>query len=412
MTRRVAVTGLGVVTPLGNDVASFWESLVAGRSGVDGISLFDASGFRVRIAAEVRDFAIPARLEGRRVRRLDRFALFGVAAALQAWTDAGLDDESPDPYDAGIIIGSSHGGETTFLNEAGKLLGAERASPSPLFSPRMLSNMAAAQTAIVLGLRGPSFGVSSACATGAHAIGEAAEMIRRGDAEVMLCGASEACISPLTLASDDALGALSRRNHAPTEASRPFDAGRDGFVLGEGAGVLVLEAFERARARGATIVAELVGYGATTDGFHETRPIPDGESAARAMQRALAKAGVEPAEVDAVFAHGASTRAGDVAETAAIKSALGRRAWETPVTAIKSMTGHLLGASGAVQAAAAVKAIADGILPPTINLTSPDPECDLDYAPGAAREADLSIVMSNAFGFGGHNACLVFRRPT
>ena len=412
MSRRIAVTGLGVVTPLGHNVESFWNGLLAGRSGVDHISLFDSSSFRIHIAAEVRDFTVPAELEGRKLRRLDRFSVFGVSAALEAWTDSGCGAESIDPYDVGVIIGSSHGGEETALSEARKVMGADPGGVSPLLSPKMLSNMAAAQTAIILGLRGPSFGVSSACATGAHAIGEAAEIIRRGDAEVMLCGASEACITPLTLAGDDALGALSRRNDVPSEASRPFDAGRDGFVLGEGAGVLVLEEWERAQTRGANIYAEVAGYGATSDGFHETRPIPDGASAARAITGALKKAGVSADEVDAIFAHAASTPVGDLAETAAIKASFAEWSGRIPVTAIKSMIGHLLGASGGVQAVAAIKALGSGQLPPTINLTNPDPACDLDYVTGVARKADMNFVVSNSFGFGGHNACLVFRKPS
>lgn len=412
MTRRVAVTGLGVVTPLGHNVESFWNGLLAGRSGVDCISHFDASSFRTRIAAEVRDFSVPVQLEGRKLRRLDRFALFGVSAALEAWADSGCDIESIDPYDVGVIIGSSHGGEETALSEVKKVMGKDPGGVSPLLSPKMLSNMAAAQAAIILGLRGPSFGVSSACATGAHAIGEAAEMIRRGDAEVMVCGSTEACITPLTLAGDDALGALSRRNEAPSEASRPFDADRDGFVLGEGAGVLVLEEWERAQKRGANIYAEVAGYGATTDAFHETRPIPDGASAARAMVRALRKADESPEKVDSVFAHAASTPVGDRAEATAIKAAFGEMSGQLPVTAIKSMIGHLLGASGAVQAVAAIKAMGAGVLPPTINLANPDPACDLDYVTDVARAVDMNIVASNSFGFGGHNACLVFRKSS
>ena len=355
---RVAVTGLGVVSPVGTGTGAFWTALCAGRSGVGPITLFDASTFAVRIAGEVKDFEPPSEIERRRARRLDRYAWFGTAAALEAWRDAGI--EGHDPYEAGLVLGSSHGGETSALEGAASL-GAGSKSASPFLIPRMLGNMAAAQAAMLLDLRGPGFAVASACATGGHAIGEAAEVVRRGDASVMVAGAAEACITPLTLTGDDALGALSRRNDEPERACRPFDRERDGFVLAEGAAALVLEDFEHAqRSRGARVYAELAGYGATTDGLHETRPDPEGAAAARAMSRALQKAGAEPREVSAVFAHAAGTQAGDAAEVRALGVALGEALGGIPVTAIKSMTGHMLGASGAAQAAAAVKAIATG----------------------------------------------------
>ena len=402
---RVAVTGLGVVSPVGTGTGAFWTALCAGRSGVGPITLFDASTFAVRIAGEVKDFEPPSEIERRRARRLDRYAWFGTAAALEAWRDAGI--EGHDPYEAGLVLGSSHGGETSALEGAASL-GAGSKSASPFLIPRMLGNMAAAQAAMLLDLRGPGFAVASACATGGHAIGEAAEVVRRGDASVMVAGAAEACITPLTLAGDDALGALSRRNDEPERACRPFDQERDGFVLAEGAAALVLEDFEHAQRRGARVYAELAGYGATTDGLHETRPDPEGAAAARAISRALEKAGAEPREVRAVFAHAAGTQAGDAAEARALGAALGEALPGIPVTAIKSMTGHMLGASGAAQAVAAVKAIESGIVPPTINCEGLDDGLAIECVRGGARRVPLRLVLSNAFGFGGQNAVLAF----
>jgi len=401
----VAVTGLGVVSPVGTGTGAFWAALCSGRSGVGPITLFDASTFAVRIAGEVKDFEPPGEIERRRARRLDRYAWFGTAAALEAWRDAGIGGH--DPYEAGLVLGSSHGGETSAL-EAAAALGEGSKSASRFLIPRMLGNMAAAQAAMLLDLRGPGFAVASACATGGHAIGEAAEIVRRGDAKIMVTGAAEACVTPLTLAGDDALGALSRRNDEPERACRPFDRDRDGFVLAEGAAALVLEDFEHARGRGARAYAELAGYGATTDGLHETRPDPEGAAAARAMSRALEKAEAGPREVSAVFAHAAGTQAGDAAEVRALGAALGEALGGIPVTAIKSMTGHMLGASGAAQAVAVVKAIEAGIVPPTINCDQPDDGLAIDCVRGAARQVALRLVLSNAFGFGGQNAVLAF----
>ena len=406
MSRGVVVTGLGAVTPLGSGAARFWDRLCAGRSGVGPITLFDAGAFPVRIAGEVAGFSPPPEIDRKRLRRLDRYALFGVAAALQAWRDAGVEDH--DPWQAGIVLGSSHGGESTALQAAAAL--GPRPSPkaaSPLVIPRMLNNMAAAQAAMLLDLRGPGFALASACATGGHALGEASEIIRRGDAEVMVAGAAEACITPLTLAGDHALGALSRRNAEPHRACRPFDRGRDGFVLAEGGAALVLEEREHARRRGARTYAELAGYGATTDGVHETRPDPTGAAAARAITRALAKSGTGPREVDAVFAHAAGTRAGDAAEARALGASLGGDLGGIPVTAVKSMTGHMFAASGAAQAVAAVKAIEAGAVPPTINCDCID-VTGIARVPGEVLRKPLSRVLSNSFGFGGHNAALLF----
>ena len=408
MSRRVAVTGLGVVSPVGTGVADFWAALCAGRSGVRPITLFDASAFAVRIAGEVVGFTPPAEVERRRARRFDRYAWFGAAAALEAWRDAGI--EGHDPYEAGLVLGSSHGGESSVL-EAAAALGAGAKGVSPFLIPRMLGNMAAAQAAMLLNLRGPGFAIASACATGGHAIGEAAEIVRRGDASVMLAGAADACVTPLTLAGDHALGALSRRNEEPERASRPFERDRDGFVLAEGAAALVLEDLEHARRRGARVYAELSGYGATTDGLHETRPDPEGAAAARAIGRALEKAGAAPREVSAVFAHAAGTQAGDAAEVRALGAALGEALGGVPVTAMKSMTGHMLGASGAAQAVAAVKAIESGTVPPTINCEHLDDGLAIDCVRGAPRRGPLRLVLSNSFGFGGQNAALVFSAP-
>ena len=409
MSRRVVVTGLGAVTPLGSGAARFWDRLCAGQSGVGPITLFDAGAFPVRIAGEVTGFTLPAEIDRRRARRLDRYALFGVGAALQAWRDAGI--EAHDPDESGIVLGSSHGGENTTLQAAaalGPIPGPKAASP--LLIPRMLNNMAAAQAAMLLDLRGPGFALSSACATGGHALGEASEVIRRGDAEVMVAGAAEACITPLTLAGDHALGALSRRNAEPQRACRPFDRDRDGFVLAEGAAVLVLEELDHARRRGARVYAELSGYGATTDGVHETRPEPNGAAAAKAIARALEKSGTGPREVSAIFAHAAGTRAGDAAEVRALGASLGEALGTIPVTAIKSMTGHMLAASGAAQAVAAVKAVESGSVPPTINCESID-GMGIACVRGEALRRPLARVLSNSFGFGGHNAVLLFSAP-
>lgn len=407
--RRVVVTGLGAVTPLGNTVGDFWDNLCAGQSGVGPISLFDASSFRTRIAAEVRDFVPPEAIEERRARRMDRFALFALTAALEAWRDSCFSRGSVDPYSVGVLIGSSHGGERTLLREAAAMLNGDAHAVSPWLIPRMLSNMASAQVAIHLDLHGPSFTIASACATGAHAIGETSEIIRRGDAEAMLCGGAEACITPLTLAGDQASGALSCRNDDPHKACRPFDVSRDGFVLGEGAGVLMLEEREHALARNASIYAEVVGYGATTDALHETRPDPTGTAAARAIQRALAKAGSSPEDIGGIFAHATGTLVGDRSEAQALSVALGETLSQIPVTAIKSAVGHLLGASGAVQAIAAVKALQSQMLPPTRNLESQDPACPLKIVAGGAKPTPLWQVLSTSFGFGGQNAALVFR---
>lgn len=411
MARRVVVTGLGAVTPIGVGVDAFWSALCAGRSGVGPITRFDASSFRTRIAAEVGELDLPPSIPAREARHLDRFALFALVAAAEAWADARLACSRLDSYEAGVLIGSSHGGEGTMVAEMAHAHQAERRRVSPRLIPRMLGNMAAAQVAIHLRLKGPSFGVASACATGAQSIGEAAEIIRRGDAKVMVAGGADACITPLTLAGDQAAGALSHRNESPATASRPFDVERDGFVIAEGAGVVVLEDEGHARGRGARVLAEIAGYGATVDAFHETRPDITGRPLARAMCRALEKAGIGPDDVDAVFAHATGTTLGDVTEARALSLALGASLAGTPVTAIKSCLGHMMGAAGAVQVVAAVKALATQKLPATQNVESLDPRCLLNLVLGGARETTLRHVLSNASGFGGHNVALILSAP-
>ncbi len=409
MTTRVAVTGIGMVTPLGNDTATSWAALTKGISGVGPITQFDASGHETRIAAEVKGFDPLLYMDRKEVRRNDRFAQFALAATKQALDDAKL-DIAPIAEETGIIIGSGIGGLIT-MHEQFKLLferGPDRISP--FFSAMTPIDLAAGSISIALGLGGPNFAVVSACATGAHAIGEAYETVRRGDARVMVAGGSEAAIQPVSIASFGNMRALSRRNDDPQHASRPFDAERDGFVMGEGAGVLILEDLEYAQARGARIYAELAGYGATADAHHITDPAPEGRGLVRAMRRALQKGGIALEEVNYINAHGTSTPPNDRSETAAIKNLFGAHAYKLAVSSTKSMTGHMMGAAGGVEAAISVLSIYHGILPPTINYTHPDPECDLDYVPNEARQADVRVALSNSMGFGGHNAVLAFRR--
>ncbi len=409
MTTRVAVTGIGMVTPLGNDTATSWEALKKGASGAGPITHFDASAHESRIAAEVKGFDPLPYMDRKEVRRNDRFAQFAMAATMQALKDANI-DTGPIAEDTGIIIGSGIGGLTT-MHEQFKLLferGPDRISP--FFSTMTPIDLAAGFISITLGLGGPNFGIVSACATGAHAIGEAYETIRRGDARVMIAGGAEAAIQPVAIASFGNMHAMSRRNDDPAHASRPFDAERDGFVMGEGAGILVLEDMEFAQERGAHIYAELVGYGATADAHHITEPAPEGRGLVRAMRRALQKGGIAPEEVSYINAHGTSTPPNDRSETGAIKALFGAHAYKLAVSSTKSMTGHMMGAAGGVEAAISVLSIAENILPPTINYVHPDPECDLDYVPNEARKADVRVALSNSMGFGGHNATLVFRR--
>ena len=410
MSRRVVITGLGAVAPLGNDVSTMWDGLLAGKSGAARITQFDASSIEVQIAAEVKDFD-PEVLFGRRVaRRNDRFALFAIEAARQAVADSQLQIEESDNQAVGVLIGTAIGGVITLTEniELFKTKGPQRVSP--FMVPMMMPNAASAVVAINHGLRGPNICVSSACATGSHALGEAMQIIRRGKADVMLSGGAEAVVVPVALSAFKNMGAISSRNDEPKRACRPFEADRDGFVMGEGAGVLVLESMEHARQRGARIYCELVGYGATGDAFHMTAPEGTGQGAARAMRQALQDAGVAPEEVDYINAHGTGTRLNDPIETRAIRAVFGTYADQLPISSTKSMMGHLMGAAGAVEAIACVKTLETGWVHPTINYETPDPECDLNYVPNKAQYLQPRVVLSNSFGFGGHNGCLVFRR--
>ena len=407
---RVVVTGLGAVTPIGNDVPSYWEGLSTGKNGVAPITLFDAARHACRFAAEVKGFDPSGSIEPKDAKRWDRFCQFAVVAAKQAVTHAGLTIDERNANRIGTAIGSGVGGLLMMETQAHVL--AERGPDrvSPFCVPMMIPNMATGLTAIALGAKGPSSAVATACAAGSNAIGDAYRLIQMGLADAMVCGGAESAITPLGVAGFASAKALSFRNDDPATASRPFDAERNGFVIGEGAGVIVLESLDHARARGAEILAEVVGYGMTCDAHHITSPSPGGIGGAEAMRLALADARIEAAAVDYVNAHGTSTQANDSNETAAIKSALGERAYQIPVSSTKSMTGHLLGGSGGIEAVAAVLAIGHNLVPPTINYQNPDPACDLDVVPNQAREQTLNVVLSNSFGFGGHNVCLAFRR--
>ncbi|MDQ3991283.1 MAG: beta-ketoacyl-ACP synthase II [Actinomycetota bacterium] len=407
MSRKVVITGIGPVTPVGTGREPFWDSLVAGRSGIGPITRFDAEGYPVRIAGEVRDFDPTEHMDRKEVRRTDRVVHLAVAAAKLAWLDAG--EPGVEPSRAGVVLSTGIGGLGTTMAQAEVLFNRGPDRVSPFLVPGMMPNAAAGQVAMELGLTGPNTCITTACAAGAHAVGEAYRYVRDGIADVCVAGGSEAVITALAVAGFAQMQALSR-NPDPERASRPFDADRDGFVLSEGACVLVLEEAERAAARGARIFAEVAGYGASADAFHVTQPEPQGGGAVLAMQAALADAG-EPAEaVDHVNAHGTSTALNDVAETRALKKALGDHAHRVAVSSTKSMTGHLLGAAGAVEAAATALALSTGTAPPTINYETPDPECDLDYVPNRARSMDIGLALSNSFGFGGQNAVLALRR--
>ncbi|MDH4406136.1 MAG: beta-ketoacyl-ACP synthase II [Cyanobium sp. D14.bin.5] len=408
--QRVVVTGLGAITPIGNDVSSYWEGLSTARNGVAGITLFDASRHACRFAAEVKDFDPSGWLEPKESKRWDRFCQFGVIAAKQAVAHAGLTIDESNQHRVGTAIGSGVGGLLMMETQAHVLKDRGPDRVSPFCVPMMIPNMATGLTAIALGAKGPSSAVATACAAGSNAIGDAYRLIQLGLADVMVAGGAESAITPLGVAGFASAKALSFRNDDPTTASRPFDAERNGFVIGEGAGVIVLESLEHAKARGAQILAEVVGYGMTCDAHHITSPTPGGGGGAEAMRLALKDARLEPEAVDYVNAHGTSTQANDSNETSAIKSALGDWAYQIPVSSTKSMTGHLLGGSGGIEAVAAVLAIEHNLVPPTINYQNPDPACDLDVVPNQARQHTVNVVLSNSFGFGGHNVCLAFRR--
>ncbi len=406
--RRVVVTGLGVVASIGHTVEDFWASLVAGRSGVGRITHFDPENYASQIGAEVRDWDAANHMDPKEARRNDRYTHFGFVAAKQAVADSGLTMDREDGDRVGVIIGSGIGGMHTYETQLKVLMERGPRKVSPFTIPSLIGNMCSGLVAIEYGARGPNFGIVSACATGTHALGEAWHAIRRGEADVMIAGGSEAAITPFSYASFCAMKAMSTRNDEPQRASRPFDRSRDGFVMGEGAGILVLESLEHAQARGARIYCEMRGYAATCDAFHITQPDPEGKGLSLAMKRALASAAVQPEQIDYINAHGTSTPYNDKFETLAIKQVFGDHARRLAISSTKSMTGHLLGAAGGIESVITVKTITSGLIAPTINLADPDPECDLDYVPNAARATPVKLALSNNLGFGGQNAAVVF----
>ncbi len=407
---RVVITGLGAITPIGNNLESYLKGLQSGQNGVDQITLFDASSHACRFAAEVKSFDPTGKLEPKESKRWDRFSKFGVIAAKEALNHSGLIIDNSNSGRIGVIIGSGVGGLLTMETQAHVLENKGASRVSPFTVPMMIPNMATGLAAIALGAKGPSSAVSTACAAGSNAIGDAFRLLQLGKADAMVCGGAEASITPLGVAGFASAKALSFRNDDPSTASRPFDSQRDGFVIGEGAGVLILETLDHALKRDATIHAEIIGYGTTCDAHHITSPTPGGVGGAEAMKLALIDGQINPEEVDYINAHGTSTPANDSNETSAIKAALGNHAYQVPTSSTKSMTGHLLGGSGGIEAVACALAIKHEIIPPTINYSNPDPNCDLDYVPNKAREKKLGVVLSNSFGFGGHNVCLAFRQ--
>ena len=412
MNRRVVITGTGLVTPVGLDVQESWAALLGGRSGAGPITQFDASGHAVRFACEVKGFDPGQYIERKEVKRTDRFSQFAIATAVQAMREAGLDDtfDTLNSERFGVIVGSGIGGIHTFEEQHGRMLEKGPGRVSPFFVPMFISDIAAGLVSIRYNAKGPNYCTVSACASGAHAVGNAFRSIKHGEADVMLAGGTEASITGLTVAGFANMTALSTRNDSPETASRPFDATRDGFVLGEGAGMVVMEELEHARARGATIIAEIVGYGQTADAYHITAPAEGGEGAVRAMRAALREAGVDVGQVGYVNAHGTSTPANDKNESAAIRTVLGDRARDVIVGSTKSMTGHTLGAAGGVEGVISALVCRHGRIPPTINYQTPDPDCDLNYGTDGATERPVNVALSNSFGFGGHNVCLAFRR--
>jgi 3-oxoacyl-[acyl-carrier-protein] synthase II len=411
MKRRVVVTGMGAVTPVGNDVATMWQSLLAGKSGAAPITHFDASTFEVRFACEVKGFDPLNFMDRKEAKRADQFTQYAVAAARQAMDNAGFGSgEGYDPFNTGVIIGSGIGGLKIFEEQHDVYRQRGPSKISPFFIPMFISDIAAGIVSMQFQAKGPNYATVSACATSAHAIGDAYRTIQYGDADVMITGGAEATVTPMAVGGFANMKALSERNDSPETASRPFDLTRDGFVMGEGGAILILEELEHARSRGARIYSELVGYGATGDAYHLTAPAPNGEGAQRAMRRALNDASLSPSDVQYINAHGTSTPANDLNETAAIKAVFGESARSVAVSSTKSATGHMLGAAGAVEAVIGTLAINNGIIPPTINYHTPDPECDLDYTPNKPIERDVHAVISNSFGFGGHNTTLAIKR--
>ena len=411
MKRRVVVTGMGAITPVGNDVATTWRSLIEGKSGTAPITKFDASNFPVKFAAEVRGFNALDYMDRKEAKRADQYTQYAVAAARQAMTNASLVERNGmDPDRIGVIIGSGIGGLKSFEEQHDVYRERGVGKISPFFIPMFIADIAAGIVSMMFNAKGPNYATVSACATSAHAIGDAYRTIQYGDADVMITGGAEATVTPMAIGGFANMKALSERNDSPETASRPFDSTRDGFVMGEGAGILILEELEHALARGATIYAEIVGYGATGDAYHLTAPAPDGEGAQRAMKRALKDAGIEPKDIQYINAHGTSTPANDFNETRAIKAVFGEHAKAVNVSSTKSATGHMLGAAGAVEAVVSAMVVGTGIIPPTINYQNPDPELDLNYTPNTAVKRDVRTVLSNSFGFGGHNTTLAIKR--
>ncbi|KOA19053.1 3-oxoacyl-[acyl-carrier-protein] synthase 2 [Clostridium homopropionicum DSM 5847] len=409
MKNRVVITGIGAVTPIGNDVNTFWNSVKEGKCGIDKITLFDASEYKVKIAAEVKDFDANKLMDKREARRMDKFSQFAMVAAEEAVKDSGLDLNAIDQERFGVIVGSGIGGIATIEEQHIKLLEKGPNRITPFFIPMIISNMAAGNVAIKFGAKGICLSLTTACATGTHAVGEAFHNIRSGSSDIIIAGGAEASITPLSLAGFMSLTALST-SEDPARASIPFDKDRDGFVMGEGSGILVLESLEHALKRNAKIYAEVVGYGATCDAYHMTSPAPDGEGGARAMKQAINDAGIEPSEVSYINAHGTSTPYNDKFETAAIKTVFGEAAYKIPVSSTKSMTGHLLGAAGAIEAIICAKSASEGFVPATIGYKIPDEECDLDYVPNKGREQEVKYAMSNSLGFGGHNSTILLKK--
>jgi len=408
--KRVVVTGLGAITPIGNTLAEYWEGLLSGRNGIGPITLFDPSRHDCRIAGEVKGFSPHDYMDRKEAKRMDRFAQFAVSASKQALADAQFVINELNAEQVGVIIGTGVGGLKVLEDQQEVYLTRGPDRCSPFMIPMMIANMAAGLTAIHTGAKGPNSCTVTACAAGAHAVGDAFRLIQRGYAQAMICGGSEAAVTPLSVAGFSAARALSTRNDDPVHACRPFSRDRDGFVMGEGSGILLLEELEHALSRGARIYAEIVGYGMTCDAYHMTSPVPSGEGATRAMQLALKDAGLIPEQVSYINAHGTSTQVNDATETGAIKNALGEYAYKVAISSTKSMTGHLLGGSGGIEAVASVMAVANDKIPPTMNLTNPDPTCDLDYVPNHSRNQKLEVVLSNSFGFGGHNVTLAFKK--
>lgn len=410
MGRRVVITGYGVISPIGIGANDFWNSLASGKSGISRVSTFDTSQFSSQIGAEVKNFQPEKYIDKRKIRKMDRFSQLAVAAAKLAIEDAKLDMNKEDPFRAGVIVGSGIGGLSTVAAEHKVLLEKGPRRVSPFMIPMLITNIAAGEIAIAHNIQGPNYSLSSACATSNHTVGDALRLIQYGDADVIVAGGSEAAVTPLGLAGFCSARALSTRNDDPEHASRPFDKERDGFIMGEGAGIVILELLEHALSRGVPIRAELIGYGATNDAYHITAPSPDGQSAARAISNALADGGVKPEEVDYINAHGTSTPLNDKVETLAVKKVFGDYAYKIPISSNKSMIGHLLGAAGAVELIATILSMEKEIIPPTINYEFPDPECDLDYVPNKARPKKINVALSNSLGFGGHNATLIVRK--